>query len=415
MLNIHEQLTNFTTEKLNLKTGFWINLSVDLILVLGLLLISWLIYLVAYKLVVKSLTRWFKKTNNTWDDEFINSRIIRRFSRLVPAVVLWSSIPLVLRVTQLSYWSQVVLTIILIVISLSVIFSALNTILRFYERTEVSKEMPLQGIAQTLKIILSIAAFIFILATILGKSPALIFSGFGAMTAILMLVFKDAILGLAAGIQLSMNRMVAVGDWIEVPKYGADGNVLELALTTVKVQNWDKTITTIPTYSLISDSFKNWRGMSESGMRRIKRSLNINLYSIRFLEETDIERLRELDLLKEYLNAKEQEITDGNSNGTTPQQYRRLTNLGTFRAYLRAYLEEHTTISNDATRLVRQLQPTEKGIPLELYIFSSDNNWVNFENLQSDLFDHFISILPDFDLSLHQDPSGDDFKNLASK
>ncbi len=415
MFDFHVKLTDLISSKFGIEaTGWWLRLAVDLILLLGLLVLAWLIYQVCCRVVTKTVTRWFEKSKNTWDDEFIESGIFKRLSRLIPALILWVWVPAGLRVSTLSHWAQILFTILLILMSLGVIFSALNTFLGLYGRREISREVPLQSISQTTKILLSIGACILILSTILGKSPALIFSGFGALTAILMLVFKDSILGLAAGLQLSSNRLIAVGDWIEVPKFGANGNVLELALTTVKVQNWDKTITTIPTYALISDSFKNWRGMSASGIRRIKRSININLETVRFLEEGEINNLAELPLLKDYITRKKEELTERRNTSSNPEKKHQLTNLGTYRAYLQAYLEAHAMVADDATQLVRQLQPTEKGLPIELYVFSKDNNWVEYENFQSDLMDHFIAILPEFDLRVHQDPTGYDFRESTS-
>jgi len=237
------------------------------------------------------------------------------------------------------------------------------------------------------------------------------------MTAILMLIFKDSILGLSAGIQLSTNRMVARGDWIEMPKFGADGEVLDVALTTVKVRNWDKTITTIPTYALISDSFKNWRGMSESGVRRIKRSIYIDISSIEFLSEQQIDKLKKVNLLKKYISEKECEIAQWNKQlpeegQDNPINARALTNLGTFRAYVREYVKNHPKIDDTQTLLIRQLQPTEHGIPIELYIFTNDNRWVEYESIQSDIFDHLLAILPEFNLRAFQSPSDQAVKEL---
>ena len=237
------------------------------------------------------------------------------------------------------------------------------------------------------------------------------------MTAIIMLIFKDSILGLVAGIQLSANRMVARGDWIEMPKFGADGEVLEVALTTVKIRNWDKTITTIPTYALISDSFKNWRGMSNSGVRRIKRSVSVDMSSVAFLDQESLPRLRKISLLKDYLSQKEQEIDSWNTQNAdlaNPINARSLTNIGTFRAYIREYLKNHPKIAQEETLLVRQLQPTENGIPVELYIFTTDNRWANYEDIQSDIFDHLLSVLPEFGLRAFQAPSDYSFQSMTN-
>ena len=235
-----------------------------------------------------------------------------------------------------------------------------------------------------------------------------------------MLVFKDSILGLVEGIQLSANQMVSRGDWIEMPKYGADGDVLEVALTTVKVQNWDKTITTIPTYTLITESFKNWRGMSESGGRRIKRSINIDIGSIKFCSQEMLERFSRIQHITEYLDKKRQEISSWNAarnlEASDPLNGRQLTNVGTFRAYVAAYLRHHPMVHQDMTFLVRQLAPTAQGLPIEIYVFSRDQVWSNYEDIQADIFDHILAIAPAFDLSVYQSPSGGDVKDaLASR
>jgi len=244
----------------------------------------------------------------------------------------------------------------------------------------------------------------------------LLFSGLGAMTAVLMLVFKDPLLGFIAGIQLSANRMVARGDWIEMPKYGADGDVLEVALTTVKIQNWDKTITTIPTYALITESFKNWRGMTESGGRRIKRAINIDMQSIKFCDDDMLARFIKIQHVAEYMERKRDEIASWNAergvDASTPVNGRRLTNVGTFRAYVVAYLNSHPMIDADMTFLVRQLAPTPHGLPIEIYVFSRDQDWVRYEDIQSDIFDHILAVSSEFDLRVYQTPSGGDLQTL---
>jgi miniconductance mechanosensitive channel len=233
-----------------------------------------------------------------------------------------------------------------------------------------------------------------------------------------MLIFKDSILGLVAGVQLSTNQMLHIGDWIEMPKYGADGDVIDISLTTVKVQNWDKTIATIPTYALVSESFNNWKGMEESGGRRIKRSINIDMKSVVFLDQEQIEKFRKYHLLADYITAKEKEIAEYNRSleldDSIVTNGRRMTNLGTFRAYLENYLHNHPKIHQEMTFLVRHLQPTDKGLPLEIYVFSKDQAWTNYEALQADIFDHILAIMPQFGLRVFQNPTGDDFQKLAS-
>jgi miniconductance mechanosensitive channel len=248
----------------------------------------------------------------------------------------------------------------------------------------------------------------------MGKNPSVVFGSLGALTAVLMLVFKDSILGFAAGIHLTTNRMLSLGDWLEMPKYGADGDVIEIGLTTVKVQNFDKTITTLPTYTLISDAFRNWRGMTESAGRRIKRSILIDLQTIKFCDEAMLQRLASIQIIAPYLQQKQRELDDFNqqcqADAASPANGRRLTNVGTFRAYMLAYLRRHPFINQDMTLLVRQLEPTAQGLPLQLYVFSADKRWEAYESIQSDLFDHFLAAMSEFDLRPYQAPSGADIR-----
>lgn len=376
-------------------------------------------YFLIRKFVVRIFGKLAKMTENDWDDELMNSRVFRWLSMLLPVTIIWHAAPEIFskpgmeQVETIGGIIRVVSEVMLVALVLLAINSVLNVGERIYSRYEVSKELPIKSFFQVIKIVLTLVGIIFIISTIVDKSPVLIFSGLGAMTAVLMLIFKDSLLGLVAGIQLSANRMVARGDWIEMPKFGADGEVLEVALTTVKVRNWDKTITTIPTYALISDSFKNWRGMSNSGVRRIKRSLNLDMNSVKFLDDALLARLKNVSLLKDYLAAKEKEIQEWNSERGVAKDdlinARGLTNIGTFRAYIAEYLKNHPNISDHETLLVRQLAPSKSGLPIEIYVFCNDNRWVQFEGIQSDIFDHFLSVLREFELSVFQSPTGADF------
>ena len=292
------------------------------------------------------------------------------------------------------------------------LFALLDCLLSLSRHTRLGRDLPLRGIFQGVKLVASILVGILMIALLLGKSPLFLFSGLGAMTAVLMLVFKDPILGLVAGIQLSANRMLSVGDWLQMDKYGADGEVTDIGLTTVKVSNWDKTITTIPTYALISDSFKNWQGMTESGGRRIKRSVNIDMTSVRFLTSQEQLQLKQARLLAPYLSRKEQELSSYNQQLSDaiscPINGRHLTNLGTLRAYLDAYLHAHSGIRKDMTLMVRQLAPTSDGLPLEIYCFTATTAWADYEGIQADIFDHIFAIIGQFHLRLHQSPTGYD-------
>ncbi|MCT6698149.1 mechanosensitive ion channel family protein [Rheinheimera sp. 4Y26] len=293
-------------------------------------------------------------------------------------------------------------------------FALLNTLEALLQHKGLGKQAPIRGLFQSLKLLTSVLVLILALSLLLGKSPLLLLSGLGAMTAILLLVFKDPILGFVAGIQLSANRMLALGDWLEMPKYGADGEVIEMSLTTVKVRNWDNTITSIPAYALISDSFKNWRGMSESGGRRIKRSVFIEASSVRFLTEEDINRLQRSTLLQPYLQKKLSEITAYNAqcDMSSVLNGRRLTNLGTLRAYLTEFLQQHPDIHKNMTRMVRQLPSGPTGIPLEIYAFCSNTAWLHYEAVQGDIFDHIFAVISEFDLRVYQQPSGYDLRQI---
>ncbi|MEO0501326.1 MAG: mechanosensitive ion channel family protein [Pseudomonadota bacterium] len=307
----------------------------------------------------------------------------------------------------------------LIVLSLAMAISwALNYANELYARRPEARSRPLKGYVQVLKIVVFCAAAILMIAVLIEQSPLLLLSGLGAMAAVLLLVFKDTILSLVASVQLTSNDMLRVGDWIEMPSMGADGDVVDIALHTIKVQNFDKTITTIPTHRLISDAFRNWRGMSESGGRRIKRALTLDQNSARFLNDDEIAKLKRFRLLDDYIARKEEEITAWNAQELSGDcdtiNARRITNIGTLRAYVIAYLKHHPRIaSEDFTLLVRQLPPGPHGLPLEIYCFTDTVNWAEYEAIQADIFDHMLAILPEFDLRIFQEPSGLDLMQLG--
>ncbi|MDY0375959.1 MAG: mechanosensitive ion channel [Desulfobacterium sp.] len=296
------------------------------------------------------------------------------------------------------------------------VFSLLDALLEISRRNPKMRHFPFRGLVQGIKLVSSFLIGLVVLAMLMGKSPLILLSGLGAVSAVMMLVFKDPILGFVAGIQLSANDMLAVGDWLEMPKFNADGDVIDISLTTVKVRNWDKTITTIPAYTLISDSFKNWRGMSESGGRRIKRSLYLEISSVGFLDENQIEELNRITLLSPYLAEKAKELESYNDdlakNSSSPVNNRRLTNIGTLRAYMVAYLKSHPRIHQQMTLMVRQLAPGPDGLPMEIYAFTNTTNWVEYENIQADIFDHFFAILPQFGIRAHETPTGNDIRWL---
>ncbi len=298
---------------------------------------------------------------------------------------------------------------------LLLVYALLDTFSRWSFERNFAAHFPMGGVIQTFKLITSIGIGIAVVSLLIGQSPVILLSGLGAMTAVLMLVFKDPILGLVAGIQLSANNMLRVGDWLEMQKYNADGDVIDIGLTTVKVRNWDKTVTTIPTYALISDSFKNYRPMSESGGRRIKRAFLIDSSSIRFISEQDVQRFTRSSLLADYIIEKSKEIDSYNQKADLSLSLngRRLTNIGTFRAYLQRYLNNHPKVHKGMTIMVRQLAPTSDGVPIEIYCFSNDVVWVNYEGIQSDIFDHIFAVVGEFGLRIHQNPTGYDLQSFA--
>lgn len=362
------------------------------------------------------------KTKTKVAEYLLEESFFLRLSHLAPAFVIsslsylfFSDYPVLLGLVD------VLINLYLVGIALWVFDSLIDTFYKLYEESSFSNKLPLKGMCQAIKIIVNGTGIIFILSILLDKSPLYFFSGLGALTAVLLLVFKDVILGFVAGVQLTANNMVRKGDWVEMPKYGADGDVIDVALTTVKIQNWDKTITTIPAHALVSDAFKNWRGMSESGGRRIKRSIHLDLSSVRFLKESEVEELEKIELLKDYFARKREDIGE---SGMQVEKHglaapllngRNLTNSGTFRAYCLEYLRDHSDIHKQGmTFLVRQLAPTEKGLPIEIYVFVSDVRWVHYEAIQSDIFDHLLSSLPIFGLRAFQFPTDASFSGGSS-
>ena len=382
------------------------------------LLLSLTANFIAKRYILSSLTHLISKSNLKWDDAILHQGALSRLTYLVPAIVVFVLTPIALAgmdmtVVIIRSATQIYMLIILML----VVDAILNAVEEIYKGFRASKEIPIKGFIQISKIALYFLTIIFVVSILLNKTPLFLLSGIGALTAVLMLIFRDAILGFVAGIQLAANKMVSHGDWIEMPKYGADGDVLEVTLTTVKVQNWDKTITTIPTYALISESFKNWRGMQKSGGRRIKRAVNIDMNSIRFCDEDMLERFGKIQYISDYINTKKAELEAFNTaekvDNASLVNGRRMTNVGTFRAYVKAYLLNHPMINKKMTFLVRQLKPTEFGLPIEIYVFSKDKVWANYEAIQADIFDHVLAVLPEFDLRVYQNPTGNDFSALA--
>jgi miniconductance mechanosensitive channel len=386
-----------------------------------LVLVVWLANTITRNLLVRAITRTAKLAPLQWDNALLGRGVIARLANVVPALVAYYGInfvqglhPNVVLVVRGVASAYVVLT---IAMSLSNLLNAIGVI---YEQRdpERARARPIKGYLQVAKIVIYFIATILILATLFNRDPLLLLSGLGAMTAVLMLVFKDTLLSLVASVQLSTHDMLRVGDWIEMPQLNADGFAIDISLHTVKVQNWDKTITTIPTWRLISESYKNWRGMFESGGRRIKRALYLDQTSVRFLTPEERQRLRRFALIDAYLDRKQAELEAFNAKliaeGKDPVNTRRVTNVGTFRAYVQAYLENHPRVHKDMILLVRQLQPGPTGLPLEIYCFTATTAWVEYEGIQADIFDHLYAILPEFGLRVFQQPSGEDVRRALA-
>ena len=395
----------------------------NFIAVIGLLfitlLIGWVIDKISRFIFFHVFTKLVKRSKTDWDDLLIQNRVFYALAHLVPVLFVFYVLPELLDQDKVwvDYLERLSKTIILIVL-IVLLFRILNVVKIIVSRIDSFKDKPLDSYFQLSKIVIGIIAFLMILSILVNKSIMVFFGAFGAMTAVVLLVFKDTILGFIASIQLAANDMIRVGDWVSMDKYGADGDVIEINLATVKVRNWDKTISTVPTYAFISDSFKNWRGMQETGARRIARSVFIDQSTVKFANAELIDKFKNIHVLKTYIQEKLEEIeiynkqqkidTEVVSNG------RRITNLGTFRAYLLNYIRNNPKINQELTVLVRLQDPTVNGIPIQIYCFSNEIEWNAYEAIQSDIFDHILAVLPQFELKIFQNPSGGDFRNLIS-
>ena len=388
---------------------------------LGLLiLVCVLVYFVAKVVLVGAVRRLVARSQTTWDDALVRAELFLRLAHIAPALVAFYGAQAIpeLGPTLATLIQRVAASLIAIAIALSVgaFLTALND---NYSAKPENRRRPIRGYVQVVKIAVFLLMALIVVSILMDRSPWLFVSGIGAMTAVLLLIFKDTILSLVASVQITTNDMVHVGDWIEMPQFGADGDVVDVALHTVKVQNWDKTITTVPTHALISGSFKNWRGMSLSGGRRIKRSLFIDVASIRFLEPEEVQSFEGFALLGDYMRRKREEIEGYNAeDGRNPEisaDIRRLTNVGTLRAYIASYLRNHPKIHGGMTLLVRQLAPGPRGLPIEMYCFTNTTDWNEYESIQSDIFDHILAIVPEFGLRVFQSPSGVDIERLAAE
>ena len=376
------------------------------------IIISLLLYLITRYIILKSISSFFKKTSTDLDDILIEKGVLNRLSYFIPLIFIYNLKDL-LAVYEIVDRVLISLIVFIFISSINAFINALNEI---YSKSQYSNKFNIKSYIQVIKLFVNILGIIIIIALLTGKSPVYFLSGLGALTAVLMLVFKDTILSLVSSIQISSNDLFKIGDWVEAPQFGADGDVIDIGLHSVKIQNWDKTISIIPTHKLTDSSFKNWKGMSDSGGRRIKRSIKIDMNSIKFCNNSMIERFKKFKVISDYINQKQSEIDkhnlDNNINEEGLINGRSLTNIGTFRAYVEGYLRNNASIHNEMTFLVRQLAPGADGLPIEIYVFSSDTNWVNYEAIQSNIFDHLLAILSEFDLKVFQNPTGNDFRKI---
>jgi miniconductance mechanosensitive channel len=358
------------------------------------------------------------RTRTTWDDALVQQNVFGKLSQIVPALLVYKGISFVPDVPAgmdaIVQNGAAAWMVLVIVMSVSSTLAAINTI---YEARPEARERPIKGFIQLGQIGVWVVGVILIVSVLIDQSPTIMLGGLGALTAVSMIVFQDTLLSLVASIQLTSQKIIRVGDWLEMPDYGADGDVVDVALYNVTIQNWDKTFTTIPTNKLVSGAFKNWRGMSESGGRRIKRSIHLDLNSVRSLTDAEVKQFSDFALLKDYIASKQKDLQTYNTALDAPGEggvnLRRLTNVGTFRAYIYNYLKNHPKIHTDMTLIVRQLQSGSEGVPIEVYCFCNDTNWFNFEGIQSDIFDHLFAMAPEFGLDIYQSPAGTDIKRLT--
>jgi len=368
------------------------------------------------KLTIKMIFyRTLRKSGTLWGRALIENKVLTRLSHLVPVILLAIGLPMIVS-DNTRGWILPFLDIYTLWIVMIVGYGIIDCVGTLYAHHKGSERTPIKGVLQAIKLILSLIIILFVLSVLFSKSPLYFISGIGAFMAIILLIFRDSLLGLVAGLQLTANDMVRVGDWIEIPGKGVDGDVIEVTLTTVRVSNWDRTIAMVPAYDLFQSTFINWRGMSESGGRRIKRSINIDISTIKFATPEMLDSWKKIHLLDDYLKQKVQEIDGWNKEHAVSDSHdvngRQQTNIGAFRAYVEAYLRNNSKIHQEGfTFLIRQLQPGPEGLPLEIYVFTNDNRWIQYEGIQSDIFDHLLAVISNFDLEVHESPSGNDVRN----
>jgi len=383
------------------------------ILVFAIVIICLIVNFIAKNIVLKIFAKVILKNKYTWDDILLKRKVFSRLANILPGIIVYLFAPAFdnNNLSDLIHRGAVIYIMIVATIIMNSLLNGLNDI---YSTYPISKIRPMKGLFQVVKIVFYIVIGIVIIGTLMDQNPLVLLSGIGALAAVFSFVFKDTILGFIAGIQLTSNDMLRIGDWIEIPKYGADGDVIDITLNTVKVQNFDKTIVTLPAYALVTDAFKNWRGMAEFGGRRIKRSISIDVNSIVFCTEEMIEKYKKIEYISDYINEKETEILLQNQLQEIDVENRvngrHMTNIGTFRMYIQQYLQQHSNLMKDMPLMVRQLAPTENGLPLEIYAFTDVTDWTNYELIQADIFDHIVSIAEEFDIRIFQNPTGYDYR-----
>ncbi len=388
-------------------------------LLIAMLLIVFIVDFIVRKILLTMFSSFADRSKSNFDDLMVKNKVSRNIAHIIPLLIAIEFVPYVF--IDFPIFENLILKaseVFAIILTLWIVRSLLNTLKDYLKTLPRFKDKPIDSYIQVFMIFAWFAGFLFAFALITGTSVWKFLTAFGAASAVILLIFKDTILGFVASIQVSINDMVRIGDWITFEKYGADGDVIEINLATVKVQNFDKTITTIPTYALISDSFKNWRGMENSGGRRIKRALNIKLDSIKYLSKDEVDKLKNIELISEYLKTRQKDIQDfnveHNSNKELLLNGRNLTNIGVFRKYIDAYINQHSGINKDMTIMIRQLEPTTQGLPIEVYAFSADKRWANYEYIMADIFDHLLASVSYFDLELFELPNHSSFKTLNS-
>jgi miniconductance mechanosensitive channel len=403
--------TNLILQSLGLNPNMADKLD-RFVILLVIALLAFITDIVVRKILVGIVYNIVKKTKNKWDDLFLDKKLLNDLALFAPAVLVYALLPLAFQQEpDILFWSRKFILVFMSILLIITINTSIGIVQKIAEVSQRLKGKTLNGFFQILKIIVGFTGTIIIVSIIIDKSPTTLFAGLGASAAVLMLVFKDTIVGFVSGILLSSNKMLRVGDWITCKKHNVNGVVIEISLNTVKIRNFDNTIITMPPYSLVSDSFQNWRNMQDNGARRIMRSINIDMHSVKFCTKEMIEKYRKISLIKDYIDSQEKQFYEYNlQNGIDDSVMvngMRLTNIGVFRAYLQRYIENQPTIDKNQIYMIRQMEPTENGLPIQIYFFTTKFQWVAYEGVMADVFDHIIAVIPEFDLNV--------FQNLTSK